>query len=63
MEQIEGRVVADCRKMPSEKNCSVTIEGTKEEVLPLAVYHVVNDHGHEDTPELREDIEQGLESV
>lgn len=62
MEESKGRVVADCRKMPSEKNCSVTIAGTKEEVLPLAVHHAIADHGHADTPELHREIEQGLES-
>lgn len=52
------RVVADCRLMPSEKNCSVTIAGTMDEVLPLAVHHAVADHGHQDTPELREEIKK-----
>jgi len=55
------RKVADCRKMPSEKNCSVTIAGTEEEVVPLAVHHAVTVHGHEDTPKLKEDIRSMLE--
>lgn len=55
------RKVADCRKIPSENNCSVTIAGTEEEVLPLAVYHAVNAHGHEDTPEFREEVRKTLE--
>lgn len=50
------RKVADCRKMPSEKNCSVTIAGTEDEVVPLAVHHAVVDHGHADTPELRDQV-------
>lgn len=48
------RKVADCRKFPSEKNCTLTIAGSEEEVVPLAVHHAIHDHGHDDTPELRE---------
>ncbi len=47
-----NRKVADCRLMPSEKNCSLTIAGTEAEVLLVAVRHAVQDHGHQDTPEL-----------
>ncbi len=53
-------MVADCRKMPSEKNCSVTIAGTEAEVLPLAAHHAIVDHGHEDTPELHEMVKSTL---
>jgi len=49
----EHRVFADCRAFPSEKNCSLYIAGTAEEVLDIAVAHAVKSHGHEDTPELR----------
>jgi predicted small metal-binding protein len=50
------RKIADCRQMPSESNCSLTIAGTEDEVLRVAVRHAVEDHGHEDTPELREQL-------
>lgn len=56
----EKRYVADCRKMPSEKNCSLTIAGTKEEVMRVAKRHAVEDHGHQDTPELEQELESGL---
>ena len=56
-----GRVMVDCRKMPSETNCSLTIAGTEEEVLNAAALHAVSVHGHEDSPELREGIKSGLE--
>jgi plasmid stability protein len=46
--------------MPSERNCSVTIAGTEDEVLVLAVRPAVEEHGHSDTPELREMLRQGL---
>jgi uncharacterized protein DUF1059 len=51
-----GRKVADCRRFPSENNCSLTITGTEDEVLTVAVRHAVLDHGHTDTPELREQL-------
>jgi predicted small metal-binding protein len=34
--------------------------GSEEHVLDAAVAHAVKAHGHEDTPELREQISQGL---
>lgn len=51
----------DCRKMPSESNCSVTISGTEEEVIPLAAFHAITVHEHEDTPELHTEIRGMLE--
>jgi predicted small metal-binding protein len=50
----------DCRDYPSEKNCSLKISGTEDEVLDAAVQHAVSAHGHEDTPELREQIKSIL---
>jgi predicted small metal-binding protein len=51
-----ARKVVDCRLFPSEKNCSLTIAGTEEEVLKVAVRHAVEEHGHDNTPELRKEI-------
>jgi predicted small metal-binding protein len=45
---------------PSEKNCSLTISGTEEEVMDVAVKHAVESHGHTDTPDLREQIRTTL---
>jgi predicted small metal-binding protein len=50
----------DCRDYPSAKNCSLKISGTEEEVLDAAVQHAVSTHGHEETPELREQIKSML---
>jgi hypothetical protein len=50
------RKVADCRRFPSEKQCTLTIAGTEEEVLTVAVWHAVQSHGHKDSPELRKQI-------
>jgi predicted small metal-binding protein len=50
----------DCRDYPSEKNCSLKISGTEEEVLDAAVQHAVSAHGHEETSQLREQIKSML---
>lgn len=56
-----GRVMADCRRYPSESNCSLTIIGDEEEVVRAASEHAVSVHGHEDTAELRTSIREFLE--
>jgi predicted small metal-binding protein len=56
-----SRKVADCRRFPSESNCSLTISGEEEEVVRAASEHAVSVHGHEDTPELREQVRSMLE--
>ena len=53
----------DCRDHPSEKNCSLRISGTDEEVLDAAVQHAVSAHGHEKSPELREQIKSMLKDA
>jgi hypothetical protein len=50
------RKAIDCRDYPSEKNCSLRISGTEEEVLDVATQHAIRAHGHQDSPELREEI-------
>jgi len=57
------RKMIDCRKVPSDIGCTLTIAGTDEEVLDAAVEHAVSKHGHEDTPELREMLRAGLETA
>ena len=54
------RKMVDCRTMPSEIGCTLTIAGREDEVLDAAVMHAVDKHGHENTPELREQIRAGL---
>lgn len=51
-----ARFFVDCRSMPSESNCSLYISGEKDEVIEAASQHAVSVHGHDDTPELREEI-------
>jgi predicted small metal-binding protein len=50
------RKVVDCRQFPSDSGCTLVIAGTEEEVLKVAVRHAVEEHGHQNTPELREQI-------
>lgn len=54
------RKVADCREMPSENNCTLTISGNEDEVVLAATQHAVTVHGHEDSQELRDEIRAGL---
>jgi predicted small metal-binding protein len=56
-----ARKMADCRRFPSESNCSLTIIGEEEEVVRAAAEHAVSVHGHDDTPELREQVKGMLE--
>ena len=51
-----SRKYIDCREMPSESGCDLAMAGSDEHVLNAAVIHAVTAHGHEDTPELREQI-------
>ena len=55
-----GRKSIDCRDTPSDINCSLKISGTEEEVIKAAVEHVGSVHGHEDTPELRQMLQDGM---
>jgi hypothetical protein len=56
-----ARKVVDCRRMPSESNCTLTIIGEADEVVETAAQHAVAVHQHDDTPELREQIRSNLE--
>ena len=54
------RKMIDCRRMPSERNCSLTIAGSEEEVLTIAMRHAVEEHGHQAAPELCEMLRSAL---
>jgi hypothetical protein len=55
-----ARMYIDCREMPSDSGCDLTISGTEQHILDAAVIHAVTAHQHENTPELREQIRAGL---
>ncbi len=50
------RMIADCREMPSESGCTLTIAGEEDEVIRAAAMHAADVHGHTDGPELREQV-------
>jgi predicted small metal-binding protein len=56
-----ARYYIDCRKQPSEMNCTVALAAdSQDELVEAAVQHAVAVHGHADTPELRQQIREGL---
>lgn len=58
-----GRLVADCRKFPSEKNCQFTIaadQAEEAELIDVATYHAVKHHGHTDNDQLREEVKKTI---
>jgi Protein of unknown function (DUF1059) len=57
-----ARKIADCRRFESDSKCSLTIIGEEEEVIDTAMQHAAAVHGHEDTPEMRAQLRELLES-
>jgi len=55
------RLMADCRRFESDGNCQLTIIGPQDDVVAAAAQHAAASHGHEDTPELRDQIRSMLE--
>lgn len=55
------RKYIDCREVPSESKCTVTIAAdTEQELMDVAVQHAVAVHGHQDTPEFRQQLKQAV---
>lgn len=51
------RKYIDCREIPSDSKCTVTIAAdTEQELMDVAVQHAVQQHGHQDTPEFRQQL-------
>ncbi len=55
-----ARKTIDCRALPSESNCTVTISGEEDEVLTLAAAHSVAAHGHTDDQALRDGLRAAM---
>jgi predicted small metal-binding protein len=56
-----ARHYIDCRTIASESKCSVTIAADSEqELMEAAVQHAVAHHGHQDTPEFRNQLRQAI---
>lgn len=53
-----GRKVIDCREFPGS-GCTVALSADNEdELVDAAVQHAVTVHGHQDTPEFRQELRQ-----
>jgi hypothetical protein len=50
------RMTIDCRSMPNEVGCTLSISGEQDEVVRAAAQHAVDVHGHADGPELTESL-------
>jgi hypothetical protein len=50
------RKIIDCRSAPNDVGCTLAITGEPDELVSAAAQHAVTVHGHEDTPELREQL-------
>ena len=56
-----SRKYIDCREFGSESGCTVAISAdSAEEVVNAAAQHAVKVHGHDDSPELREQLRQAV---
>jgi predicted small metal-binding protein len=56
-----SRKYIDCRDFPSESGCTVAISADSEdEVVETAAQHAVQVHGHQDGPELRAMLRDGV---
>jgi predicted small metal-binding protein len=60
---VTQRKSIDCQDYPSEKNCSLKMSGTEQEVLDAAVQHAISAHGHKNSPELRDEIKSMLKDA
>ncbi|WP_328538461.1 DUF1059 domain-containing protein [Streptomyces sp. NBC_00344] len=54
------RKIADCRDFPSETDCTLAISGEEDEVVRAASEHAASVHGHQDSPELRQQVRSML---
>jgi hypothetical protein len=54
------RYYVDCREMPSESNCDLAMSGSEEHLIEAAANHAITAHGHDDTPELRDEVRSGM---
>jgi predicted small metal-binding protein len=58
-----SRKMIDCRSVPNEIGCTLTIAGQEDEVLDAVVAHAVAKHGHDDAPGLRDMLRAGLQDA
>jgi predicted small metal-binding protein len=52
----------DCRQVPSDSKCTISIAADdRQELIEAAVQHAIAVHGHQDSQELREMISQAIQ--
>jgi predicted small metal-binding protein len=57
------RKYIDCRDFPSETGCTVAISAdSADELVEAAAQHAVQVHGHQDGPELRAMLTDGVKT-
>jgi len=54
------RKTIDCRTVPNDVGCSLSISGEPDELVTAAAQHATAVHGHADTPQLREQLRSAL---
>ncbi|WP_018330421.1 DUF1059 domain-containing protein [Actinomycetospora chiangmaiensis] len=57
------RMMIDCREVPSDSGCTLTLTGEPDEVIRAAAAHAVDVHGHADDEELRAGLRAALRDV
>jgi hypothetical protein len=55
-----ARKMIDCRAIPNDIGCTLTIAGEEDDLLDAAVAHAVDKHGHQNSPQLREQLRGSL---
>ena len=55
----KDRKTMDCRRIAGS-GCTLTISGTEQEVMDVAMRHAVERHGAPDSPEMRERLREAL---
>jgi len=56
----------NCGKVPSEKNCQLVImapASQRGDLVEAASAHAIKVHGHEDSPQLRQELGKHLETI
>ena len=59
-------LVANCGDLPSQRGCKLVIMSPmdqREDLLNASVRHAIDVHSHEDTPQLRTDIDSMLKTI
>ena len=55
------RKMFDCREWPGD--CTLAISGNEDDVVEAQLLHVVQAHGQQETPRLREQIRASLKDA